>query len=180
MFRLLTIAVCAFFPGATFAQSSEPDAALMRSVAQLRSTVGQWNVTTEFLKPDGAVARSVTGTYEFDWVVPDRVVSGTSRIPELKQTAGILFYIDPERRMIEMVSVGADGKLWIMTGALGEELRTTKEFKTAHGGTGMLRFTRFNVSHDSFESKMEFTEDGGRTWQPGNHQTFRRARASTP
>jgi hypothetical protein len=74
-----------------------------------------------------------------------------------------------------MVSVGADGKLWVMSGALGGEQRTSQEFQTADGKTARLRFTRFNVSADAFESRMDFSEDGGETWIPGNHQVFRRA-----
>lgn len=107
-------------------------------------------------------------------VVPDRVLSGRSDIAELQQTSAILFYVDAKRRHIEMTSVGADGRLWIMTGPLGEETRYTQEFDTTTGGKGQLRFTRFNVRPDAFESRMEYTEDGGATWKPGNHQVFRR------
>ena len=157
------------------AQAPAGTTPLDHSVEQLRSTVGQWAVTTEFLQEDGAVARTVEGTYEFEWVVPDRVVSGKSEIPELKQTAGILFFVNEKQSLIEMVSVGADGRLWEMIGPLGGEVRTTPEFKTADGGAGQLRFTRYNVSADAFESKMEYTTDGGQTWLPGNHQRFRRS-----
>ncbi len=157
------------------AQSTEDDPALRDSVEQLRSSIGLWDVTTQFLDPDGSTAKTVTGTYEFDWVIPDRVVSGTSRIAELEQVSAILFYVNATKKLIEMVSVGADGRLWIMSGALGQEVRTTQEFKTSSGGVGQLRFTRYNVSRDSFESKMEYTEDGGKTWSPGNHQAFKRA-----
>jgi hypothetical protein len=72
-----------------------------------------------------------------------------------------------------MVSVGRDGMLWTMSGPLGGETRTTQEFTTATG-TAQLRFTRYNVADDSFESRMEYTEDGGKSWKPGNHQVFRR------
>ena len=34
----------------------------------------------------------------------------------------------------------------------------------------MLRFTRFNVKPNSFESKMEYTNDNGEIWKLGNHQ----------
>jgi hypothetical protein len=146
-----------------------------RSVEQLQYIVGHWAVTTEFLKEDGSVARSVEGTYEFEWVVPDRVVSGRSEIPALQQTSGILFFINEKQGLIEMVSVGPDGRLWEMIGPLGGEVRTTPEFKTADGGSSRLRFTRYNVSADAFESKMEYTADGGRTWLPGNRQQFSRA-----
>ncbi len=27
---------------------------------------------------------------------------------------------------------------------------------------------------EAFESRMEYTDNGGRTWKPGNHRTFRR------
>lgn len=159
-------------PGRAVAQA--PDADLQHSVEQLRRVIGTWRTVTELLNEDGSVASSLTGTYEFAWVVPDRVVAGRSEIPELGQSSGILFYVSESRRVIEMTSVGADGYLWIMTGPLGGETRHTQEYATADGGRGQLRFTRFNVSADSFESRMEFTEDGGRTWKPGNHQVFTR------
>jgi hypothetical protein len=176
--KLLCLAFCCLsWVGPAAAQSTGDDPALLESVGQLRDCIGSWNVTTQFLNPDGSTVKTVDGTYEFEWVIPDRVVSGTSEIPELEQVSAILFYVSPARKLIEMVSVGADGKLWIMSGALGQEVRTTQEFKTASGGVGQLRFTRYSVSRDSFESKMEYTEDGGRTWTPGNHQVFRRAAA---
>ena len=148
--------------------------ALARSVEQLRSSIGTWDVTTRFLSPDGSIARSAQGTYEFEWIVPDRVVSGRSAIPELGQAAGILFYIREQSQEIEMVSVSADGRLWVMTGPLGGEVRETPEYETQSGGREALRFTRYDVLADSFESKMEYTNDGGRTWIQGNHQSFRR------
>ncbi len=155
--------------------TSDPEAALAASLDQLRQAVGTWSVTTDFLNPDGSVARSTAGEYRFEWVVPDRVLSGRSSIPELEMTSAILFYLNPAGETIEMVSVGADGHLWIMTGALGEETRYTQEFTSRDGKPSQLRFTRFNVAPDRFESRMEYTEDGGATWAPGNHQIFERA-----
>jgi len=156
------------------AQTSVDSAALMHSVEQLRSSIGRWAVTTEFLNPDGSVARAVEGVYHFSWVVPDRVVSGGNAIPALGQASAFLFYINMGKRAIEMSSVGPDGRLWIMTGPLGGEVRTTQEYEDSSGGVGQLRFTRYNVMPDRFESRMEYTEDGGRSWKPGNHQLFRR------
>ncbi|OGF03954.1 MAG: hypothetical protein A2W00_14520 [Candidatus Eisenbacteria bacterium RBG_16_71_46] len=138
-----------------------PDStALQQSVEQLRAAVGRWEVVTEYLNEDGSVAKAVSGSYEFSWIVPDRVVAGKSEIPELKQTSGILFYINQAKQHIEMAAVGADGRLWIMTGPLGGEERLSQEYQTVEGGTGRLRFTRYNVSPDAFESRMEYTEDG--------------------
>ena len=160
------------------AQATASDDALAASVEEIRHSIGRWNVVTEFLNEDGTVARAVDGTYEFSWVVPDRVASGTTETPELQRAAGILFYINASKREIEMVSVGADGRLWVMTGPLGGSERLTQEYETTDGGKGRLRFTRYNVSPDAFESKMDYTEDGGHTWKPGNHQRFRRVPAS--
>jgi len=94
--------------------------ALATGVSQLRQVVGQWDVVTTQYAEDGSIARVMPGTYSFEWVVPDRVLSGRSR---------------------------------------------------------QLRFTRFNIGPDRFESRMEVCMDDGRTWRPGNHQVFTRASA---
>lgn len=155
------------------ARVTTPDK-LALAIKQLRHSHGNWSVTTKFLTEDGAVAKSVQGTYRFAWVVPDRVLSGQSEIPALKQKSGILFYVNEKKQTIEMTSVGADGNLWVMSGDAGEETRTTQPFRSADGKETQLRFTRFNVKPDSFASRMEYTTDGGQTWLPGNYQLFRR------
>ncbi len=165
-------------PAQTPTQPPLDSAALRHSITQLRDHIGRWNVVTEFLNEDGSVAQTVNGTYEFSWIVTDRVIAGRSDMPDLKRSSGILFYVAPRTRQIEMVSVGADGVLWVMSGALGGETRTTQEYPTAAGGTGRLRFTRYNITRDSFESRMEYSEDGGRSWKPGNRQVFKRAGGS--
>jgi len=143
-----------------------------RSVQELRDAEGSWSVTSEFLNEDGTVAQTVQGTYDFEWVIEDRVLQGHSEIPDLDRRGAILFYVREQSEEIEMVSVGADGRLWIMTGPLGGDTRYTQVFETQSGGEGQLRFTRYNVTESRFESRMEWTEDGGETWKPGNHQVF--------
>lgn len=167
--------VLAFSPIAGEAMET-PVSALAEGIDQLRQSVGLWNVTTTQYKEDGTIAQTVQGTYEFDWVVPDRVVSGRSNIPALGQTSGILFYVNERRSTIEMVSVGVDGHLWVMTGPVDGETRTTPPTPLADGRKMQLRFTRFNVEPDCFESRMEMSFDGGESWRPGNHQHFVRAR----
>ena len=152
---------------------SEPGS-LEASIEELRHIQGEWLVATEFLNEDGSVANRVEGTYEFNWVVPDRVLQGHSAIPALDMRSAILFYVRESDSTIEMVSVGKDGKLWVMTGPAGGDTRYTEPFVTQSGGEGQLRFTRYNVTEQAFESRMEWTQDGGETWVPGNHQVFRR------
>ena len=157
--------------------STDADAdalALQQSVEQLRAAVGRWNVITRFLKADGSVQAEVPGSYEFKWVVQDRVLVGRSDIPELDAASGLLFYIRQRGGVIEMVSVAEDGKLWVMTGPLGGETRYSQKYEAADGSTAQLRFTRFNVEPDRFESKMEYSSDAGKTWVQGNHQLFTR------
>lgn len=175
MFRLMILLALLAPAQPVAAQAASDSTPLQRSVAQLRGAVGHWAVTTEFLNEDGSVARSAEGTYDFAWVIPDRVVSGRSDIPALRRTAALLFYVSETAESIEMVSVGPDGRLWVMTGPLGGETRYTQEYPTPDGGKGQLRFTRYNVTADAFDSRMEYTTDGGTTWTPGNHQRFTRA-----
>ena len=159
-----------------FAEASEsPPSQLATAVAQLRQAVGLWDVTTTQYGEDGKVAVVAAGTYRFDWIVPDRVLAGRSDIPQMKQTSGILFYVNERRSMIEMASVGADGHLWVMTGPAGGETRTIAPTPLTDGGNMQLRFTRFAVAPDRFESRMEVSLDGGASWKPGNHQLFVRA-----
>lgn len=169
LFACVALAGLAAGAGAQNATPGGMDAA----VAQLRHAVGEWAVVTEFLNDDGSVQRSAAGTYAFAWVIEDRVLSGRSDIPEAQLASGILFYVNEQSGTIEMVSVGADGHRWVMTGKAGEEVRYSQEFDTA-GGKAQLRFTRSNVEPDRFESRMEWSEDGGKTWKPGNRQVFTR------
>lgn len=172
--RVSALLVLACSPVAGEAMET-PASALAEGIGQLRQAIGLWNVRTTQFNEDGSIAQTVEGTYQFDWVVPDRVVSGRSAIPALGQASGILFYVNERRATIEMVSVGADGHLWVMTGPAGGETRTTPVTPLADGRKMQLRFTRFNVEPDCFESRMEVSFDGGESWKPGNHQHFVRA-----
>ena len=69
----------------------------------------------------------------------------------------------------------SDGQLWVLTGPAGGETRGTPPTALPDGRKVQLRFTRFNVSANSFESRMETSYDGGASWRPGNHQSFKRA-----
>ncbi len=160
-------------PSAGAAQLTRADS-VARGVEQLHHVIGEWSATTEFLREDGSAARTVEGTYTFRWVVTDRVISGVSEIPALQQRSAIMFYVSEAKGSIEMVSVGADGDLWIMTGPIAGETRTTLP-KTMPDGTMLeLRFTRSDVAADSFKSRMEYSTDGGQSWKPGNRQAFLR------
>ncbi len=173
--RAVAVALLAW-PAASLAEAAEdPPSQIAAAVAQLRQAVGLWNVTTTQYAEDGSVANVADGTYRFDWVVPDRVLSGRSDIPALQQSSGILFYVNERRATIEMVSVGADGHLWVMTGPAGGETRTTPLTPLTDGRRMQLRFTRSDVEQDRFESRMEISMDGGATWRAGNHQVFVRA-----
>lgn len=162
------------------AEASEtPPLGFPAAVEQLRAAVGLWDVETTQFGDDGAVARVNCGTYRFEWVVLDRVLAGRSDIPDLKQASGILFYVNERRSTIEMASVGADGHIWVMTGPAGGETRTTPPVAMSDGSKMQLRFTRFNVMPNRFESRMEVSMDGGGNWKPGNHQVFKRAAADS-
>jgi hypothetical protein len=160
-----------------FAEASETiPMGFASAVEQLRSAVGLWDVQTTQFTDDGTVARVACGTYRFEWIVPDRVLAGRLDIPDWKEASGILFYVNERRATIEMASVGADGRLWVATGPAGGETRSTAPMPRGRDGM-QLRFTRFNVTADRFESRMERSLDGGLSWKPGNHQVFKRAAA---
>lgn len=149
-----------------------PQEEVRTGLRQLRHVVGSWDVATTFLRDDGSEAGTVEGTYTFDWVPPDAVVAGSSTIPVFNQTSAILFYLREATGEIEMSSVGPDGQLWVMTGPIDGEVRETPVVAMPDGSTLKLRFTRYNVEPDRFESRMDRSTDGGESWVQGNHQVF--------
>lgn len=172
LFLVLVIASCAPAAAQATGDAPSPD-----GVAQLRLVIGTWDVTTEFIAADESVSQQVRGQYHFEWVVPDRIVSGVSNMPEPNQVSALLFFLRPSRSEIEMLSVGRDGHVWRMIGPDDGETRTTPDTPMADGSTMMLRFTRYDVSPDSFRSRMEISTDGGGgSWRLGNRQHFTRAR----
>ncbi len=161
------------------AQAAPPPTPNPVAVEQLRHAIGTWDAETDFFGPDGALLGTGKGTYIFQWVIEDRIVSGVTTIPAWNQTAAILFFLRPKDGEIEMASVGADGMLWRMIGPDDSEVRTTPNVTMDDGTTMMLRFTRHSVTPDSFESTMEISADGGATWRLGNRQRFVRQTAET-
>jgi hypothetical protein len=153
-----------------------PASALAEGIDQLRQTVGTWNVTTTQYRDDGTIARTVAGTYQFEWVVPDRVISGRSNIPMLGEMSGILIYVNEQRAALEMAQVDANGQLMVLSGAAGKELRSTAPVPAADGSKVQLRVTRLNVGPDRFESRLDVSADGGMSWRPGQYQRFVRAK----
>jgi hypothetical protein len=150
------------------------------AVEQLRQAAGRWNVTTTRYADNGAVAAVATGTWSFDWVVPDRVLSGRSTIPDWNQSAGMLFYLNERVFTLEMAQVGADGQLVVMKGRVGTETRTTAPVALPDGRKVVQRHTRYGIGRDRFEAKMETSYDGGQSWKLGYHQLFVRAPAKVP
>ena len=147
-------------------------------VEQLRHAIGEWMVETDFIGPDGKIQGTVEGHYKFKWVLRDKIVSGVSEIPAMKQTSAIFFFHRPASNTIEMSSVGPDGKLWRMIGPDDSETRTTPDEIMPDGSKLMLRFTRHSVMPDSFGSTMELSTDSGESWRIGNHQRFVRIKAT--
>lgn len=154
------------------AQNAPPPEPDPIAVEQMRHAIGLWDVETDFIGPEGKLLGTAKGEYHFEWVVEDRIVSGTSTIPAWDQTSAILFFVRPRDNAVEMTSVGPDGMLWRMIGPDDGETRTTPNVTMPDGSTMMLRFTRHGVTPDSFGSTMEISADGGETWRIGNRQRF--------
>jgi hypothetical protein len=154
--------------------------ALDAAVEQLRQAAGRWNVTTTRYADNGSVAAVATGTWNFDWVVPDRVLSGRSVIPDWSQSAGMLFYLNERLITLEMAQVGPDGQLVVMSGPAGAASRTTAAVALPDGRRMLHRHTHYGVTRDKFEAKLETSYDGGQSWKLGFHQLFVRAPGKQP
>lgn len=161
----------------SFAHASAPgNAATSGAVQELRLAAGHWNVTTTRYRDNGSVAGVATGTWQFEWVVPDRVLAGRYKIPDWKESAAVLLYVDASREALEMAAVGADGELVVMSSPASLGTHARRQAK-APEPRALTRFTRFSIAEDRFEAKVERSLDGGRTWRPSEHHLFVRAPA---
>lgn len=150
------------------------------AVEQLRQAAGRWSVTTTRYADNGSVAAVATGTWSFDWVVPDRVLSGRSVIPDWSQSAGMLFYLNERFFTLEMAQVGSDGQLVVLSGPASAASRKTAVIPLPDGRRMVQRHTRYGVTRDKFEAKLETSYDGGQSWKLGYHQLFVRTPAKQP
>lgn len=158
-------------------QPQPPSLKASKGIEQLRQIVGNWDVTTEILFPDGTVELKQEGSWQFRWVVPDRVLSGESHQAESK--AAILIYVHAQKEVIELATVGEDGLLWVMSGAADSESLTTPNTKVSEKETIMFRWSRYEFEKNRFRSKLEISKDGGKTWVLRHRQEFRRKSASS-
>ena len=142
----LLVAVLSFLvlPLAHATDAAPPE--LSSAVQKLRQAAGRWHVTTTRYAENGAVAAVASGTWSFDWVVPDRVLSGKAVIPDWNQSEGMLFYLNERLVTLEMAQVGADGQLIVMSGPAGAESRSTPVVALPDGRKMVKRHTRFRVT----------------------------------
>lgn len=162
------------------AQTADTPARPTPGLTELRYVHGEWDVRTELLNSDGSVARSVEGTYKFSWAIPDAVLHGLARQPQLNSSSALLLYRRPATQEVEMVAVDEQGTRWFMTGKDGSDIRSTEDRKMSDGSTMRLRFTRYGVEPNRFWSKMEYSTDSGKTWAQGNRQRFDRRSKLAP
>lgn len=167
-----------FFP---LAQASElAPRGIDAAVEQLRQAAGRWNVTTTRYADDGSVAAVASGTWNFDWVVPDRVLSGRAAIPDWSQSAGMLFYLNERQFTLEMAQVDSDGQLVVLSGPASTASRTSTPVALPDGRRLVRRHTHYGVTRDQFEAKLETSYDGGRSWKLGYHHLFVRTPGKQP
>jgi hypothetical protein len=141
----------------------------------LRSSVGKWETTAEFFNPNGTVAGAFAGTTELAWLTPGKVISGKSEYPQLKLVTGLMVYINEAKGQVEMASVGGDGNLLVVSGPLGSAELRSEPVRFSDTVVGRLKFTRLNVTANSFDTRTEISDDGGKTWKMMNRQKFKRA-----
>ena len=156
-----------------FAEASETaPPVLATAVQQLRQAAGRWNVTTTRYAENGAVAAVATGTLNFDWVVPDRVLAGKLRHSRLEPVGRHALL--PERAHVH----ARDGAGRRRRAAHRDERprrdrdANDRADRMPDGRRMLQRHTRYGVTANRFEAKMEMSYDGGANWKPGYHQLF--------
>ena len=133
---------------------------------RLDYTVGSWVSKTESLDKNGKVVRTTYSETERRFVIDDRVVEISGVTKETGQSFRAWEYYDVEKGLYTLTSIDREGRLFTMSGELGEEFRWTSENrKRADGSSFAMRFTHYDIEPDSFTALGEISGDGGRTWR---------------
>lgn len=143
--------------------------------SRLNYAIGIWDSKTESLDRDGNVIKTTHSESERKFVIEDRVVEIAGVLKESGKTFRAWEYYDVESGKYTLTSIDRKGRLFTMSGDLGEEFQWTSEpQKRPDGSSFAMRFTHYDIEPDSFTALGEISRDGGKTWRAFTRQSMTR------
>jgi hypothetical protein len=73
-------------------------------------------------------------------------------------------------RLFHLASVDESGEFWLLSGGLDRYVITSAPKRHADGSSTTIRFAHKDIGPDSTHVLMEYSENGGATWEVGFHQ----------
>lgn len=170
---VITIFVIALVTFAGFSNANpNPDAP--EQLQHWSSLIGKWRTTEEGLKPDGSAWQaSKSAQWNFywamdGWAVRDEYFSpplDDSEADPLKRQIGTnLRIFNPDKNEWIMAWLTKDGKRVDVYQATSSDKNIVMRTDPLSEGGKYRRITFFDIKKDSFEWKLEFSNDGQSNW----------------
>ena len=133
---------------------------------RLDYAIGSWESKTESLDKHGEVIKTTYSETQRRFVIDDRVVEISGVMKETGKTFRAWEYYDVRNGKYTLTSIDREGRLFTMSGELGDEFKWTSESgEMPDGSSFTMRFTHYDFEAASFTALGEISRDGGRTWR---------------
>ncbi|MEZ5330605.1 MAG: hypothetical protein R2991_00830 [Thermoanaerobaculia bacterium] len=174
--RLATalLACAALTPLAALAQDA-PASPPPEAVRRMEHVLGRWESTWEWVDAEGTVVYVEHGTETGRWALEGRLLELTTEIEGRDgPSKGWMFWNAPAERF-QLVSVGWDGDLWILSGGLEEYVIASEPKAMPDGKTLQIRFTHGEAGPDTLTAVMEMRGSSEEPWTVRVRQTMVRS-----
>jgi len=145
---------------------------------QLEPLVGVWDVQMKMgMSPDTTTWESSTGTCTYSYILDGAALEmdyqGTAMGMPFSGLGLQTFDRETGKWQVTWTdNMGARTSIYTGTMANGKTVVTGEDLY--NGETYLTRITTFNQTKDSFDWKMDFSMDGGKTFQPSAFATYTR------
>ena len=141
---------------------------------RLEHALGRWHVRADFYDSQANVVRTVEWENEAHYVIEGRLVLLTHDAPSLGMLSKTFLYYGQDDGKLHLVDVNQNGDLWLLSGDQDGSVIRSQPKKRADGHEIVIRFTHENVEPDSYEARMDYSLDNGKTWRLSQRQYLTR------
>lgn len=174
--RLVAVAAAALTltTGGPAAAQQSDDGLAAEAVSILQDELGSWDSRWERLDADGNVTSVTEGVETFLPLNGERVHLLKTHIPAMNQTSNGLRFYNPVEKRLMLISVGADGRHFILREEVGGNVVLSDPYMSRNGSETILRFTTTSATENEKIIDHEFSTDGGKSWTLFRRQTMTR------
>ncbi|GJL93950.1 MAG: hypothetical protein DHS20C05_03550 [Hyphococcus sp.] len=147
------------------------------ALGKLAFLIGDWDIESAYDQPDGSVLTSkarMTGRYTLGgFGVETQGVHATLGNPDIDVFVSTHIYmVHPKSGDIAAIAINTLGNRKFNDGEfIGEDFIVIASGEMFNGADVINRSRFFNMTEDRFQTALEVSEDGGKTWQDAGYSS---------